>query len=641
MIVVSILGGFGNQLSAYACAYSVARELNQPLVLDVADYYGGYFRPFALDLLSIPNHMKVYYPHATGYYHGVYGAPCNFMLSFDVIVDTNEIKSRKELIDKVADKKNIYIQGYGGLEFVTEEDKVQLKSLFQMKNINESHGKVIDQLLSCESVSIHIRRTDFINNGWDTDIDYYKAAIVYMETMLNNVELYIFSDDIEWAKSNLGNHANYHFVRALGGMEADIEEMYYMSACRHHILTNRSSYGYWAAFLSPYEDGINIINGNDLLTDVSNRHILNKERILELSAAYKEGNDLKNSQIDLLYLEKCLVENRNREVIDYIDKLSIDAWSVSKEIKWNLLECKGIAYLQEEEASTAISIFNNLQQWNRDSIDFCYNYAVALMKAGYRLESLVYSGRVMNIDENANVSIYLGEINRLEKEVLELVKKMVPKHYVFLNLPIYENVKGYYEAIAIMLRNLGNRVTVLELGNDINVINDSNFAVCMEKIRSTSEELDKVYTWGIKKYCIGKVEKEEGFLRIIKSLFDNLEDVVFVTHYIQGTIAKVTSTPLIFLDAISEWDAKKFLMSKYDASVWSQIYNAATKVITHRELPTEFENKKVQPYVGACVTGADEVLFCEERLLNAGFYMRNEECIWGMLTLLMGVADLD
>ncbi len=50
--------------------------------------------------------------------------------------------------------------------------------------------------------------------------------------------------------------------------------------------------------------------------------------------------------------------------------------------------------------------------------------------------------------------IYLGEINRLEKEVLELVKKMVPKHYVFLNLPIYENVKGYYEAIAITIYQL-------------------------------------------------------------------------------------------------------------------------------------------------------------------------------------------
>ena len=59
MVVTTILGGTGNQLRAYATAYTVAAYLKQPLILDVSDYFGGYFRPYVLDRLSITDHVKI------------------------------------------------------------------------------------------------------------------------------------------------------------------------------------------------------------------------------------------------------------------------------------------------------------------------------------------------------------------------------------------------------------------------------------------------------------------------------------------------------------------------------------------------------------------------------------------------------
>ncbi len=45
-----------------------------------------------------------------------------------------------------------------------------------------------------ESVSVHIRRTDFIDNAWigGRSLDYYRAAIVYMTSHLGNPEFYFF-----------------------------------------------------------------------------------------------------------------------------------------------------------------------------------------------------------------------------------------------------------------------------------------------------------------------------------------------------------------------------------------------------------------------------------------------------------------
>lgn len=640
MIVVNILGGFGNQLSTYACAYSVAQELGEKLVLDVSDYFCGYFRPYALDELNIPEHLKVYYPHKAENYHGIFGAPLNFMLIFDEIIDTNEIKTREELIEKVSGKKNVYIQGYSGLKFVAEEHKRELKQLFRLRNGRSLFQEKISKIASQNSVSIHIRRTDFINNSWDMETNYYKAAIVYMEKMLGDIEFYIFSDDIEWAKDNLGYRTNYHYVNILGGMEADIEELYCMSACKHHILTNRSTFGHWAAFLAPREEGINIINGEDAIIEVSNKHVLDSNTISELSSVYVSSRE-EVQKIDLEYLEQCLMDNRNLEVIDYIDNLSLEAWSLTKEIKEILLEYKGIAYLQEEaDAKTALSIFNSLQQTRRDDIDFCFNYAVALMKAGCRIESLVYSGRVLQMNEAVDVTTYLGELNELEKEILELVKNAPQKHYVFLNLSIYENVKGYYEAMAILLRNLGNKVTILEFGNEEIVSDGVEFSESIKEILATEEHLDKVYNWDLTKYKIGKINEPNYFTKIVEVLFGNCEEIIFVTHYVQGVVAKDTNYPLFFMDSISEWDVKKNLMNKYDDVMWNEIYGSVTGIITNRDIPAEFENIRVNPYVGACMVEGNDVFSHKERLVYPGFYMRNEECIWGVLSLLKCTLEL-
>lgn len=132
MVFVTMLGGFGNQLSAYASAYTVAKYLNEPIILDISDYPAGYFRPYVLDQCQIPDHFKVYYPKTGYYYNSIYGAPDKFLSMLECVIDTDQLNfDREKLLDAVRGYHNIYMQGYGGWQFCNEEERQELKKLFQ------------------------------------------------------------------------------------------------------------------------------------------------------------------------------------------------------------------------------------------------------------------------------------------------------------------------------------------------------------------------------------------------------------------------------------------------------------------------------------------------------------------------------
>jgi hypothetical protein len=63
----------------------------------------------------------------------------------------------------------------------------------------------------------------------------------------SRINLYVFSDDIDWAKRNLHTRFPITFVS-----DPDIEtyeEIVLMSNCRHNIISN-STFGWWGAWLN-------------------------------------------------------------------------------------------------------------------------------------------------------------------------------------------------------------------------------------------------------------------------------------------------------------------------------------------------------------------------------------------------------
>ena len=71
-----------------------------------------------------------------------------------------------------------------------------------------------------------------------------------MKAWIGRFTLFVFSNNLEWAKKNLHFTVPIHFVE---GCERDIEELRLMSKCKHNIIAH-STFSWWGAWLNPNPD---------------------------------------------------------------------------------------------------------------------------------------------------------------------------------------------------------------------------------------------------------------------------------------------------------------------------------------------------------------------------------------------------
>lgn len=109
--------------------------------------------------------------------------------------------------------------------------------------------KKYDFLKEKKTTSIHVRRGDYLNypNHHPTQtLNYYLDSI---DMLKNDTDLFVvFSDDINWCKENL-KLKNIIYVEN----EKDYIELYLMSICTNHIISN-SSFSWWGAWLNRSEN---------------------------------------------------------------------------------------------------------------------------------------------------------------------------------------------------------------------------------------------------------------------------------------------------------------------------------------------------------------------------------------------------
>ena len=109
MVIAEILGGLGNQLDAYICGYTVAKYLDQELVLDVSDYtLRGYIHPYCLDNLQIGSHRKLIYPPASSGFMDESCLPEDLRANNLRIIRHEDYKTRETLLAAAEGAENIY-----------------------------------------------------------------------------------------------------------------------------------------------------------------------------------------------------------------------------------------------------------------------------------------------------------------------------------------------------------------------------------------------------------------------------------------------------------------------------------------------------------------------------------------------------
>jgi hypothetical protein len=100
---------------------------------------------------------------------------------------------------------------------------------------------------SRETIAIHIRRGDYVNNKnyYQLTARYYILALEENFPNWRDCNLVFFSDDIEYAMIHFECLDNAYFSEG----HSEIEDMFLMSKCDNHIIAN-STFSWWGAYLS-------------------------------------------------------------------------------------------------------------------------------------------------------------------------------------------------------------------------------------------------------------------------------------------------------------------------------------------------------------------------------------------------------
>lgn len=251
MIIAKLIGGLGNQMFQYAAGRMLAKTHNTELMLDITGYInqvGITPREFKLDIFNIQtniaNQIDIDRLKNSKFLH-------------KFLNKNSYIKEKHFHFDQniLTLPNNIYLEGYWTSEKYFKNIEQIIRQEFTYTNKPDKvNQELMKQISACNSISIHVRRGDYVENERTNQfhgvcgLDYYKTAISYVAQGINNPHFFVFSDDPRWCKKNL--HLKYpttYFTNNLG--KKDYEDMRLMSQCQHNIIAN-SSFSWWGAWLN-------------------------------------------------------------------------------------------------------------------------------------------------------------------------------------------------------------------------------------------------------------------------------------------------------------------------------------------------------------------------------------------------------
>jgi len=253
MIIVKLQGGLGNQLFQYAAGRNLAIKNNTTLKLDIHSYQNNPDRSYGLDIFNIDEHFAT-----DAEISNLNKAGLNklveklkpFASKTTIIEDNHDFN--KDVLELSGNK---YLIGYWQSEkyFKSIENLIRQEITLKDK-LSENYSDMAIEIKSTNSISLHVRRGDYMANPKFSkifqilDLDYYKKAIDLITEQIADPSFYVYSDDLPWAKDNLPIPHPHVFVNPDKKLK-DGEELMLMSLCKHNIIAN-SSFSWWVAWLN-------------------------------------------------------------------------------------------------------------------------------------------------------------------------------------------------------------------------------------------------------------------------------------------------------------------------------------------------------------------------------------------------------
>lgn len=261
-VIVKFNGGLGNQMFQWAFARALEKQLGVETLMDGSFFQKNYARPYNLNVFNLD---------------------AKFVENYWMRIKLQIIwRLRKKLVGKkflglnfysephfqydenvINIVPNTYIEGFFQSRKYFKYVEKELRADFQFKSEpDDTNQKLLEKISATNSVSLHIRRGDYVQKKRYQDVyatcslDYYKRGVEFIAEKFKNPTLFLFSDDIEWVKENLKLPYECIYVTNNSGANS-YEDMRLMSNCKHNVIAN-SSFSWWGAWLNKNPDKITI-----------------------------------------------------------------------------------------------------------------------------------------------------------------------------------------------------------------------------------------------------------------------------------------------------------------------------------------------------------------------------------------------
>lgn len=260
MIGVRLMGGLGNQMFQYAAARRMALVRKTNVVMDLVfyentnssdtpreyelnnftninpEFMSKNKRPSEIPYLGIKGKLRKFGDALCRKYWIYYREPSH---DYDINLDFLP--------------NNTYINGYWQSDKYFKDIRDTLLNDFTFNGkLSAKQKQIFEKAQAVNSVSVHVRRGDYVTNPdankihGTKNIDYYDRAVDLIAKKYGDIEIFVISDDLGWCKNNLKFKypTTYVDVNRTG-----YEDMWLMSLCKHNIIAN-SSFSWWAAWLN-------------------------------------------------------------------------------------------------------------------------------------------------------------------------------------------------------------------------------------------------------------------------------------------------------------------------------------------------------------------------------------------------------
>jgi hypothetical protein len=260
MIITRLLGGLGNQMFQYAAGRRLAHAQSAELKLDVTwmDKFLG--RPYALGNFNIEANFATVSEIAAVAPIGRLGHALakRWPKRWPRYVQEKHFHFDPDIL-KLPD--GVYLKGFWQSEKYFSDIAETIRREFTVKaSLSEEAREMSEPIASEQSVSLHIRRGDYVTSRsmkrhhGVCDLDYYFRCVDYLKQLVKNAHFFIFSNDQQWARDNLKQLHPATFID-YNQYDKDYEDLWLMSQCKHNIITN-STFSWWGAWLNPGKDKI-------------------------------------------------------------------------------------------------------------------------------------------------------------------------------------------------------------------------------------------------------------------------------------------------------------------------------------------------------------------------------------------------